>query len=252
MKIYTLGTAAGTPLVRSNACTVIETAGQYYMIDAGGPAASLMFRSKLDPGNLRAVFISHLHEDHFGGISSILKNRIKYLEPGAKLLVFLPDLKAAEVFDALLALSHFHCEGRIDFREIKAGTFYEDEHLTVSAFPNKHLAWEGYADPSYGFLFIDKDNEFIYTGDLAADFSDFPAGFCNENRICMTELTHYKVEDAMPVWKNIKLKHLIFTHVSMSNAAKIKALIEEFPYPVSLADDGDCFDFCEDSMSKYP
>ncbi|NCB32144.1 MAG: MBL fold metallo-hydrolase [Clostridia bacterium] len=63
MKIYTLGTAAGTPLIRSNACTVLETAEQFYMIDAGGPAASLMFRRNLDPGKLRAVFISHLHRE---------------------------------------------------------------------------------------------------------------------------------------------------------------------------------------------
>ena len=71
MKLITLGTSHGDPTVnRFNVSTLLlETSAGRFLIDAGAPAAALLIRR----GVPVEFFFSHLNEDHFGGISGILK-----------------------------------------------------------------------------------------------------------------------------------------------------------------------------------
>lgn len=56
---------------RSHACIHLEATGASLLLDCG--SASLpAIRRAMDPATLQAIAISHLHGDHFGGVSSLV------------------------------------------------------------------------------------------------------------------------------------------------------------------------------------
>jgi ribonuclease BN (tRNA processing enzyme) len=56
---------------RSHACIHLEAPGASLLLDCGS-ASFPAIRRALDPSTLQAIAISHLHGDHFGGISSVV------------------------------------------------------------------------------------------------------------------------------------------------------------------------------------
>jgi ribonuclease BN (tRNA processing enzyme) len=68
-----LGT--GTPIGQRGlhqACILVETADHKLLIDCGMTALASLGRIGVDPGEIDAVAISHLHGDHFGGLAPLL------------------------------------------------------------------------------------------------------------------------------------------------------------------------------------
>jgi ribonuclease BN (tRNA processing enzyme) len=68
-----LGT--GTPIGLGGlhqACILLETPSARVLIDCGMTALASLGRIGLDPGEIDAVVISHLHGDHFGGLAPLV------------------------------------------------------------------------------------------------------------------------------------------------------------------------------------
>jgi ribonuclease BN (tRNA processing enzyme) len=68
-----LGT--GTPLGLQGlhqSCILIETRDQRLLLDCGMTALTSLGRRGLDPSQIDAIVISHLHGDHFGGVPLLL------------------------------------------------------------------------------------------------------------------------------------------------------------------------------------
>ena len=93
VKIITLGTSHGDPTVERFNCSTLLDIPDYggILIDAGTPVLGLLIRKNYPLENLRAVFITHMHQDHFGGLPDILKYWVKRLPADRKLKIFLPE-----------------------------------------------------------------------------------------------------------------------------------------------------------------
>ena len=74
MKITFLGTCSGTEPMpnRHHSSVVFEINGQYYWFDAGECCSHTAYTSGINVARVRAVFISHMHIDHTGGLPNLI------------------------------------------------------------------------------------------------------------------------------------------------------------------------------------
>ena len=236
MKITFLGTSHGDPTVdRYNASFLLEAGEAAYLFDCGSPATASLVRRGFDFGRLRAVFISHMHLDHCADLPNLLKHLIKNkLEPRA----FLPDPAAVSPVDSLLRLAYPVPPGvEVTYRIIEPGRFFADGNVSVTAVPTDHGRGKF---PSYAFLIEASGKKILYTGDLAADLSDFPAEAAQAADLCICELTHSLPETMEKKLRSLSLKRVIFTHIGPRYEKDgVLTLPRDLSFPVSAVRDGD-------------
>lgn len=248
LKFITLGTGAGYPsMTRENSCNLLQTSKGSYMIDAGGPVLTSFIRRKLDINKVRAVFITHMHDDHFGGLTGFLKTRITKTIRGKWLgfwpEIWLPDPEAGPLFAKLMSLGNdYKTKDRIKYYTVKKGLFYDDGFLKVTAIPNKHIPVKNGFLPSYCFLIEVEGKKILCTGDLAKDFSDFPVEAAKNADIVLCESTHFDIMNHLETFRKIRPGKLIFNHVAVRNERRLPEFAAKVNYPVVFAKDGDVFE----------
>ncbi len=261
MKIYTLGTSHGnSTYCRYNSSTLYETNdGSLYLIDAGAPVESLIRRKGLEINKLRAVFITHLHDDHAGGLTGLIKQVIKYPNGRIKpLKIFLPEKDVDKVLRQWLNCLHiYNIEEYIQFFVTEESEIYTDENITISAAHTAHLKTDDLS-VSFGYIISEKQSgkRILHTGDLNWDFKDFPKIAKDIHfDLCLCEATHYKPEYALPLLKKANIDRLIFIHIGdewhiyqynsdwvVKNGEKeLLSYYSEIEYPICIAHDGDEF-----------
>lgn len=73
MRLVVLGSGTSVPHPRRAAASLwLETEGSSILLDCSADAAHRMAQEGLDWSNLDAIWISHLHLDHCGGLASLL------------------------------------------------------------------------------------------------------------------------------------------------------------------------------------
>lgn len=242
MKLYTLGTSHGaTEIGRACSANLLAVGENYYLFDCGGNTECKMTDMGLPMDRIRAVFITHMHEDHVGTLTSIVKRICNYHQQALPISVFMPEQNGIEAFCNWLSALHIINQDRAFFHLIEAGKIYEDECITVSAIPTEHM-FNG-TFPSFAFLVEAEGKKFLYTGDLASDFHDYPIILSEENfDAVLCELVHFKVERNLDTLAKTKTKKLIFTHLAPRNIPKILSAQKNLPFSVEIAEDGASFE----------
>ena len=251
MLITTLGTSHGDPTYcRFNSSTLFEIGGYFYLADVGAPANALMIRADKDPRKIKAIFVTHMHEDHVGGLPNMLKALIKYKIPGQFTDVFLPDRNAGPGLLAWIKSMYLELPAEvIGLHTTDAGpeTFYDDGIVKVTRIPTRHIHHLPYL-ASFSYMFEAEGKKIMYSGDLRNDFSDFPLiGREDEDfDICFCEATHYEPEVALPVLERCKIKKLVLNHIHNPwHGTGEQVLLDKYAslqYPVVVAHDGDSFE----------
>ena len=73
MKVIPLGTSSGKPTLRRNVSGLaVAREAEWLLFDCGEGTQVQVARAGLSPSRLAAVFISHLHGDHFNGLPGLL------------------------------------------------------------------------------------------------------------------------------------------------------------------------------------
>lgn len=242
MKIYTLGTSHGHPEPgRKCSGTLLEVNGVYYLFDCGGDAEGKMCDMGLPIRDLKAVFVSHMHEDHAGKLTSIIKRFTVYEDKGEPVEMFLPEENGIAALKNWAAALHLpDGAGRIAYTCILPGQIYQDDHITVRAIATAHIL--GGQFPSFAFDITAEGKRFLYTGDLAHDFHDYPAQLLTEKfDLVLSECVHFDLQRNFDQIARTKTDRLVFTHIGPWQMESLQSSLSKFPFPACIANDGDCF-----------
>ena len=241
MKIITIGTGHGSATATNmSSVTYLQCGGRSYLVDCADGADAVMMQKNLDPSELSAVFITHMHLDHTGGLPVIMKRNIKH--DGNNMTIVLPDMELVPCMEKWVALQGFakHMANTpFVYQESKKG--YDDGTLKLEAFPTEHLNPIG--RQSYAYRIATENKVLCFTGDLRGDCSDFPFEAANNSDLVVSERTHFRLEHIWPHLEKLNTKALVFNHLGNwsqvpEEQERIREKCKELPYPVTLAYDG--------------
>ena len=141
MRLCTLGTSHGaTEPGRACSCNLLTVNGAHYLFDCGGNAEGKITDRGIEFDAIRAVFISHMHEDHAGTLSAIVKRFLVYNKSECALDLHLPEQAGIEAFKGWVNALHLDASSKkTRYHLVGAGIIYSDENITVTAIPTKHL-----------------------------------------------------------------------------------------------------------------
>lgn len=217
------------------------------MIDAGAPVNALMIRAKKDFAQLKAVFITHMHDDHVGGLPGLIKTLIKYPKDGQHTYIFLPEQEAIPALGGWLTVQHLQLPLQlVTMKSMSSGLIYDDGILKVNSLGSKHIYNPSYPI-SFSYSLEAEGKKVMYTGDLSSDFSDYPAVLQAEPYdLCICEATHYSPHEAVDTLKKSMVSHMVFNHIHNpwhgEGENTLREIYSTLPYPFDIAHDGDRFE----------
>jgi ribonuclease BN (tRNA processing enzyme) len=184
-----------------------------YLVDAGAGVvrrASAAFDRGvvgLEVKRLATVFLTHLHSDHTVGLPDLLYSPwvlerevpLRILGPaGAEAMAFhLSEAYGEDIRVRLDGLEPINREGfRAVVTEIEPGIVFQDENVTVTAFPVRHGAWA----QAFGYRFETPDRVIVVSGDTAP--TETVPEACNGCDVLIHEVySQAGFERRPPVWQ---------------------------------------------------
>jgi ribonuclease Z len=140
MELIILGCGSATPtLWRKPSAQILSFEDAYYLIDCAEGTQVRLLENKIKPKYLKAIFISHLHGDHYLGLMGLLWT-LELSGRTQPLQIIAPNgLRGLIVKHLKLANSELRF--RIEFVDIPPGdkgTVYSDDRVVVDFFPLEH------------------------------------------------------------------------------------------------------------------
>lgn len=145
MRVIPLGTSSGKPTVKRNVSALaVAREGEWLLFDCGEGTQTQIIRAGLNPSKLAAIFITHLHGDHFNGLAGLLSTM--GMNNHNRDLTLVAPLGIREYLDTLARLKILFINYPLHIREIDKDELpanqltpvYETAQYVVSASPLNH------------------------------------------------------------------------------------------------------------------
>ncbi|KXI26745.1 MBL fold metallo-hydrolase [Paraglaciecola hydrolytica] len=180
----TLGTMAG-PIpnaTHSQPSNALLVNGKTYLVDAGDGTAGQLAKVGLNIKKIDAIFLSHLHFDHTGGLPAILSLRWQ-TETKSELTIYGPPgtkqtVEGIFAFMTYGALGHYGVPGQVPAPpsssvkvvEVTDGSNLDFEGFKLSVIRNTHYSWPKGSEEydkfqALSFKFTLPNYTVVYTGD---------------------------------------------------------------------------------------
>jgi ribonuclease BN (tRNA processing enzyme) len=249
MILTILGSGTSVPHpARSSAANWLQTAGGSILLDISADAPHRMAQEKLDWPNLDAIWVSHFHLDHIGGLTPFLfglrwapqtRSRTKPMRIFGgvglqKLLTTIDESNNYKLFKQTFPIEVIELERSTEF-EILPGV-----HAQTLATPH--------TQESMALRLNDQDSKsFVYTSDTG--FSENLVAFARDCDLLLMECSfrsnkpmesHLELKDAIQLAGLCNPRHLVLTHLyaewdGVDLVAEVRQL---WPGRVSEARDG--------------
>lgn len=144
IRVTFLGTAAARPTVRRNVSAIaLQREGDSFLLDCGEGTQRQMMRYGTGFA-VRDVFVTHLHADHFLGITGLL--RTMALQGRTDPLRIFGPPKSRATLKQAVSLGVDRVPFPLEIEELRAGSRVEFDEYDVVAFPADHrISALGYA-----------------------------------------------------------------------------------------------------------
>jgi ribonuclease Z len=241
---------------RHHASIVVECASGLFWFDAGESCSHTAYVMGVDMPATQAVFISHIHMDHVGGLPNLFWTlaKISRRTPDAierlsnrTIPVFLPDLR---VWDGVFTIledddGKFNAPFAMGPRLYSDGVIYDKNGVRVMALRNAHL---GLTEPprSFSFRLETASRSIVYSGDVKGIEELTP--ILDNCDMLLMETGHHKVEDVCTYLRDSGKRpgRLVFTHhgraILRDPAAELAKARDILGEAVLIADDRMCLE----------
>jgi ribonuclease BN (tRNA processing enzyme) len=223
MKLVVLGSGTSVPHPsRSSSAHWLETAGGgTLLLDIGAPAALRMAQEKLDWANLDAIWISHFHLDHLGGLCPFLfgtKHAPDTQRRSKPLTIYGPRglQKLVYAFDAAGDYNLLRQPFPVEIREVAPRSSFEIlPSLRAETFSTPHTS------ESLAVKLIDGDNASLaFTSDTG--YTDALASFGQDVSLFLMECSffrnkpvelHLELAEAMRLAERSGARRVMLSHL---------------------------------------
>ena len=141
---------------RNPSSLILESESSAYLFDCGEATQHQLHRFGIKRNRIKAIFISHLHGDHFFGLPGLIQS-YKHHQRKDGLKIIGPE-GIAEILEVLFKHADFKPQFPLEITEIprrahKFTKIHEDAHVEVFCFPLKHRI------PCFGYRLNQKSTE---------------------------------------------------------------------------------------------
>ena len=247
MRFHYLGTCSGTEPMPDmhHQSWVLEINGCNYWFDAGENCAHRAHTSGINVMNTIAIFVSHPHIDHIGGLANLLTCFHKLIRMHKKqfmrdntLEIYFPDLPLLQYIKEI-AYSGRGVKLRYTLNEhpMQDGLLFEDENIRVTAIHNRHMKEDGSEGwHAFSFLLEAEEKKIVFSGDVLSPEELLPLIGTGCDLLIM-ETGHHDVASVMDFAVAHNVKNLRLTHHGrqiIENRAHYENLAHEYTQSGSI------------------
>lgn len=227
MKITFLGTSHGVPEPHRKCTSILlEIEDACYILDMGTQAIEQLIDRSIPIPSVRAVFVTHMHGDHTNGLLSFLDLCSWYFKDAAPKFYLPGDVALTRAAAAQWIACNGVAMREFTFAPVTSGTFYEDEHLRMTAFRTKHT------DASYAFLMEAEGKRVFFSGDLYCDpCKDFHTEvLAAPLALAVCEGAHFNVASYLPIFADAApIQTLCINHYLTGNLTALPEVQAALP-----------------------
>ena len=222
MKIVILGSGSGMPSAERRCSAIwVGSGSRAFLIDAGEGAAQQIVRMKLDPNEVEAIFITHMHPDHASGLFMLLQfmnlsgrtHALSIFIPHGVFPGFSTVLPYFQIFEKKWPFS-------MEFHPLSGNRNVSIDDFMLLPVGNDHLAGNqaearshSLGCDSYSFLFSDGNSgSVLYTSDIP-DFNRLENPSAKID-LLISECTHVSLESIFGFCRRHGIPKLVLTHIS--------------------------------------